>query len=432
MTLRTGVDGGNPYAFVTLYQCGGPSPQLTPSYPSEVVSLDGIHAPQTITDSDGPLAGLAVAAPAAIVTVTAHNGSGTASNCIAPLTCNITGADTQTLGAGTAAAAVALAAAGTSTITENVCTVNVDPRAICPPGIPSSPYYNSRTLPIKAVCPNFTSPAAGPSVLPDYLCGAYGPGGAGTGTGFGVIQGIASAVNVIPGLLNLNDENPDAFFPPGGTSECSPDGVFVDNISDGWGPLFTSGVEGIIPEGNHLIELTTGCGGDKQPTAGMSLMVVGTALELNNATQELGNLPKTLANFAEYKYFNLGVELAEDPIDLQNKVRLLEIITQSALFLAGGKNGCAEDTLYEADRYVINNATHFHGVPAIDPNAYGRTRARILNLFYTLYTRLDGNINPISPTGTPLNLIIDDPLLAPSLTGPPSSCSSRYLGPDGY
>jgi hypothetical protein len=160
----------------------------------------------------------------------------------------------------------------------------------------------------------------------------------------------------------------------------------------------------------------------------MSLMLIGATLNLANANQELGRLPKTLANFAEFKYVNLGVEVALDPIDLPQKVRLLEILVQGAIFLEAGKTGCAEDTLYEADRYVINNATHFGGAPTRDPNSYGRTRSRVLNLFYTLFTRLDGNVNPIN--GSPL--YINLPLLAPSLTGPPASCSSPYLGRDGY
>jgi hypothetical protein len=417
--LRTANQAGQSYAFVAANTCGT-GRGYGAAYPSYIWSMDGINPPVRYMETEGDLAGLAVSA--AISTI-AHNGSGTGAGCAAPMTCNITGGDTQSL-AGPGASQLTAA----DTITENVCTVTTDPRQICPPGIPSNPYYNSRELPVAAVCPNLPSGGAGSSVIPDYLCGGYGPGGAGSGTGFAVIQGIANGVNKIPGLLNLNDTNPDAFFPPGGTSECSPTGIFVDNISAGWGPWSLSPVEGTIPEGNRLIELSDGCGGDKETTSGMSLTLLGVTLDLANATQELGALPKTLANFAEFKYINLDVELAEDPIDLPNKVRIVEIITQSALFLAARKIGCAEDTLYEADRYVINNASHFHGTPARDPNSYGRTRARILNLFYTLFTREDGNVNPI--TGNNVNVNI--PLLAPSLTGPPASCSVPYLGRDGY
>jgi hypothetical protein len=418
---------------------GGPT-QTIALLASSVAISSGVVGNCPATDQRGVARPVSGANPScssgAYQFVPVQNGTGTAAGCTAPATCNITGGENQSIGAGTPAAAAALAAltGSAAVITENVCTVNVDPRQICPPGIPSSPYYSSRTLPLAAVCPNLPSGGAGTSVVPDYLCGAYGPSGAGSGTGFGVIQGMASGVNAIPGLLIANDTNPDAFFPPGGnySSECTPDGVFTDNISDGWGPLLTQSVEGTIPEGNHLIELTSGCGGDKQNTSGMSLTLIGVSLNLANATQELGNLPKTLANFAEFKYVNLGVEVAEDPIDTPNKVRLLEILAQGAAFVAVGKTGCAEYTLYEADRYVINNANHFHGAPALDPNSYGRTRSRILNLFFTLFTRLDGNPNPISPPGYTQNQIINDPLLAPGLSGPPASCSVPYLGTDGY
>lgn len=414
---------------------GGPT-QTIALLANSVAISDGVVANCPATDQRGAAHAVGSCSSGAYQFTSSpppvQNGTGTAAGCTSPATCNITGGETQSVAAGTPAAAAALAAltGSAAVISENICTVNVDPRAICPPGIPSSPYYNSATLPLAAMCPNLPAGGAGNSVVPDYLCGAYGSSGAGSGTGFAVIQGIANGVNGIPGLLIMNDANPDAFFPPGGNPslECSPDGAFIDSISDGWGPWSLSAVEGKIPEGNRIIDLTDGCGGNKQTSGGMSITLIGVSLDLANATQELGRLPKTLVNFAEYKYVNLGVELATDPVDAPNKIRLLEILAQSAVFLAEGRNGCAEDTLYEADRYVINNASHFHGVPALDPNSYGRTRARILNLFFTLFTRLDGNPNPITDLGPNINL----PLLAPSLSGPPASCSVSYLGPDGY
>jgi predicted outer membrane repeat protein len=431
----TGQEGLN---LNQLANNGGPT-QTIALLANSVANFDGVVANCPATDQRGvarPITGQSPSCSSGAYQFTGpppvQNGSGTTAGCTSPAICNITGGENQSIAAGTPAAAAALAAltGNAAVITESICTVNVDPRAICPPGVPSSPYYNSPTLPLAAMCPSLPSGGAGNSVIPDYLCGAYGSRGAGSGTGFAVIQGIANGVNGIPGLLVMNDANPDAFFPPGGnpSTECAPDGAFIDSISDGWGPWSLSPIEGIIPEGNRVMELTDGCGGNKLSSGGMSMYVIGTALNLNNATQELGRLPKTLVNFAEFKYLNLGVELAGDPIDLPNKIRLIEIVAQSAVFLAEGKNGCAEDTLYEADRYVINNANHFRGIPALDPNSYGRTRARILNLFFTLFTRIDGNPNPITDLGPNINL----PLLAPSLSGPPASCSVSYLGPDGY
>jgi hypothetical protein len=105
-----------------------------------------------------------------------------------------------------------------------------------------------------------------------------------------------------------------------------------------------------------------------------------------------------------------GISAGQRPL---TKARLLAIITDSALFLATGNHPCAEATLYDADAYVVANATVFAG-NSVDPNSYGRTRTRILNLFYTLYTRLDGFTNPI--TNNPL--YIGSPLLNPGFSSP--------------
>ncbi len=200
-------------------------------------------------------------------TVQLTGGSGTGTGCLT--TCNITGGEAQTI-TGTPAALAAVAALGSAgTITENVCIVTADPRQICGGVNPIAPYYSSTTLPVAAVCPNTQfDPGFGSTVIPDYFCGNYGAEGPGAGTGFAVVQGIANGVNEIPGLLQLNDANPDAFFgftptlssPP----ECSPINIPVDNISVGWAPWSLSPVEGSIPEGDRMIELTDGCGGEKQ------------------------------------------------------------------------------------------------------------------------------------------------------------------------
>lgn len=65
-----------------------------------------------------------------------------------------------------------------------------------------------------------------------------------------------------------------------------------------------------------------------------SLTLVGVTLNLTNAIQELGSLPKTMGYFAGFKYVNLIAEVSEDNITLSNKGRLLAILTDSALFLA--------------------------------------------------------------------------------------------------
>ena len=166
--------------------------------------------------------------------------------------------------------------------------------------------------------------------------------------------------------------------------------------------------------------------GEKNASGGVSVTLIGVTLNLSNAVQELGpaaahnSAPVNLAEFAGYKYANLFTEVAVDNVPLSNKVKLLAILTQSALFLATGSHACAETTLYDADKYVTANGTVFGG-NSIDPNSYGRTRTRILNLFYTLYTRLDGKPNPI----TSLSIDVPFPLLNPAFT--PPVCSKPHL-----
>lgn len=371
--------------------------------------------------------------------VGATNSSGTAAGCTAPATCNLTGGDSQTAASGTGAAAAALASltGSNAVITENVCIIAQDPRAICG-AIPSTPHYTKNTtFPVSEFCPGF-----GNTVVPDYLCGAYSSNGpmvppVAPNNGLAVLQGIGNGVNGIPGLLWLNDANPDVYFnftPTGGyASECNPEGLPInpntgnlDGISVGWAPWSGSPVEGTIPENPRVEEVTDGCGSQKNGSGGISITLIGVTLDLNNAIQELGPAAPhnsalvNLTEFAEYKYANLFTEVAEDNIPLSNKVKLLAIVTQSALFLATENRACAETTLYDADAYVAANGTAFLG-NSIDPNSYGRTRTRILNLFYTLYTRIDGQPNPIT------NLPIDVPfaLLNPAFI--PPVCSMPHL-----
>jgi CSLREA domain-containing protein len=367
------------------------------------------------------------------------SSTGTVAGCTAPAVCNLTGGDSQTVAAGTAAAAAALArlTGSNATITENVCLIAQDPCAICG-AISSTPHYTKNTtFPVSEFCPGF-----GNTVVPDYLCGAYSSNGpevppVAPNNGLAVLQGIGNGVNAIPGLLWISDANPDVYFhfiPIGEyASECNADGLPVspttgspDGISVAWAPWSGSAVEGAIPENPRVEEVTDGCGGQKNASGGVSVTLIGVTLNLSNAVQELGpaaahnSASVNLAEFAGYKYANLFTEVAVDNIPLSNKVKLLAILTQSALFLATGNHACAETTLHDADAYVAANGTVFGG-NSIDPNSYGRTRTRILNLFYTLYTRLDGQPNPI----TNLSIDVPFPLLNPAFT--PPACSKPHL-----
>jgi hypothetical protein len=368
---------------------------------------------------------------------TTTSSTGTASECTAPAVCNLSGGDSQTVAAGTTTAAGELAADSGDTITENLCTFP-DPRKICGAKPNNSGYYNQTTFPVSKFC----GASFGNTVVPDYLCGAYGSSGptdpAPPNNQLAVLQGISDPVNDIAGLLWLNDANPDVYFGfnPMGAPECNSIGLAIypngpqagqqDYISVAWAPWSGSAVEGSIPVSPRAAEVTDGCGGGKNPGPGVSITLIGVALNLSNATQELGpgvaHLPQPaqLVEFAEFKYANLFLDVAEANIPLSNKAHLEEIVIQSGLFLAAGNHKCAETTLYDADNYVINNASVFLG-NSVDPNSYGRTRTWLLNLFYTLYTRLDMQPNPI----TNLAVSVPFPLLAPGFT--PPVCSQSHL-----
>ena len=395
-TLRTGVEATNSYAFVTQYTCG----EGGASRPSQVWSMDGTST-QIVMENDGPLVGLAVS-----------GGTGTGAGCTGS-GCNLTGGVQQVI-KGTPAAIKAIQDLGSAgTIVENVCIVEQDPRQICNKNAPllkmGNKLYNSPTLPVTSVCPNsHFNPSFGNTVIPDYICGNYGPLGAGTGTGFVVIQGIAKGVDGIPGLLDYSDADPDEFF---GTTAQPCSTTNPADILFGWAPWSgDTNVEGTIPEGPNMIELTYGCGSSRGSSSGMSLILVGGALNLHGVTEFK---PNNLVSFAEFKYGNLLEDMAQAPIDKVQKLRLVQIITESEEFLIKGKSQCAARKLWRADKYVADHARHFHGKLGQDPNPYGRARSRLANLFFTIYSRIEGypppSVWPLSrPPGMCVNNEDDD------------------------
>jgi hypothetical protein len=391
-TLRT---AGNPYAFVTAYTQGNTDPgPFEGSNPSELLSLDGIHPPQTATENDGPLAGLAISGNIPPPPPPAEGGTGTSQGCAMPGGCNITGGvQQQIMGTAAAIAAVEALTPPNNLITENVCIVHADPRHICnnnAPPPPGNKLYNSKTLPVASVCPTTPpNPSFGNTVIPDYMCGNYGSGGEGSGTGLVVIQGIAKGVDSIPGLLDYSDANPDFFF--NSTRVPCPTQPLSD-ILVGWAPWTgDTNIEGTIPEGLNMTEVSYGCGSSKATSSGMSLLLVGTKLNLNGVTEFK---PNNLVSFAEFKYGNFLLDVAAAPIDLIQKVRLLAIVVESELFLINGNTQCAAKKIWRADKFVSDHAAHFHGTLGHDPNPYGRSRSRLANLFFTIYSRIEGNPPP--------------------------------------
>lgn len=435
-TLRTGVQSGISYAFVTAPAQLGAGSNLVTS-PSQLLELTQPGGVLSVTvssaQSDGALTGLAAQA-----TGTTGTGTGTGSGCISG--CNITGGANQTITGTTAAINAVNALTGTAaTITEVVCKVAKDPRKICGGTITTDPNYNAKELPVKSVCPDAVyNPSFGNSKIPDYICGNYADTlGYGFGTGFELILGRAEGIDAIPGLFIKNDVNPQFFFnspspacPQSATPPAAgraPMGkVFVPDVF-AWGTWSGSTVEGLLPEGNNLIDLGWGCGGGTGHSSGNSLMMLGGRLDLTNATKELGPNPtvNSFLKFATYKYANLGVEVLAGNISTPQKARLAQLIAKSAVFLASGgatNQDCAANKLWSADRYVTDKASNFFGTPGIDPNPYGRIRSRLANLFYVVFSEIEGQPPPVTWPALP----------APGFSAPGALCPTAYLDADGY
>jgi hypothetical protein len=60
---------------------------------------------------------------------------------------------------------------------------------------------------------------------------------------------------------------------------------------------------------------------------------------------------------------------------------------------------------------------HFHGISGFDPNSYGRSRSRLANLFFTIFSRIEGHPAPqVWP-----------------IANPPGICPGNIdIDPDGY
>ncbi len=422
-TLRTGVQAGTSYAFVTApAQVGAGSNLVT--YPSQLLELiqttgtctspftlanTGLCSTASSSESNGALTGLAVQ-------TTGPSGCLTG--------CNIPGGNGQVFtGTSTAINAVNALTSTTGTITDTVCIVPQDPRKICGGTNTKNSQYSATELPVSSVCPA----SFGSTKIPDYICGNYGPGGYGHGNGFVLIQGTAKGLDAIPGLFIKNDLNPDYWFsstpptcPQMGSSGMGAE--FVPGVF-GWAPWSGSAVEGMIPEGNDLIELTWGCGSSQGHSSGNSVVMGGGILNFAHATKELGPHPtvESYLKFAAYKYVNLVLDVAGGDIALTQKVRLEEIIVESAVFLAKGGTyyeECAANKLWSADKYVNDHGSDFFGVPGVDPNPYGRSRSRLANLVYTIFSEIAGQPPPIT---------------WPLSSAPGTACpASVYLDADGY
>jgi probable HAF family extracellular repeat protein len=251
------------------------------------------------------------------------------------------------------------------TVSESTCTVIPDPRIA---------QYGSCTghpLPVASVCPGF-----GTTVIPDTLCGGAGP----ANNGFMLVRTVAEGVDALSGILVDSEAFADTAL--GGTAPACPQTVGA------WAPRSDSAVEGTVPEGTNIVELTGGCGSSKGVSRGLSIYGVG--LTLNTAALPGGSLPEKLRIFTAEKYANLYRTIAAGNVTLAERIRVNACVAISEGFFIFNKAACAARTIVQCDAQVGANVGDFGSSPS-DPNVYGDIRGRLANLYLTINTRLLGN-----------------------------------------
>jgi len=312
----------------------------------------------------------------------------------------------------------------TGNVVENVCLVPVDPRLAQGGSCTSS-------LPVASVCAGFSSSV----VIPASLCGSSGP----TGKGFALVKTLSQAYaspGTFPfnGSLIFNDSNLQNVLPPSPTNPlCNPPAAGVTPLDTlVWAPLAG---EGVVAEGNNMVELTSGCDGGASKSYGLSLFGLGLGLN----TSATGGL----VSFAAAKYTTLSATItgevgeappvlpapippAVQPPDGNFTYQLQQCIATSQGAFANGSafyNGAALQLL-AADQQVaaVAGLAAPFTPDANYPNPSGALRTRLQNMYYTINTRINGNTASSSPPSPP------PPPPAPTIGGtPPTSAKARSL-----
>ena len=167
----------------------------------------------------------------------------------------------------------------------------------------------------------------------------------------------------------------------------------------GWAPRSASTVEGTVPEGNDMLELTGGCGSSKTGSRGLSIYGVG--LTLNTDALPGATRQEKLRGFTAEKYANLYKSIAEGNMTRAERIKVNACVAISELLFAT-RNLCpAARVIVDCDAQVAHDVAQFSGSPS-DPNVWGDIRGRLANLYLTINTRQLGNTP--NTTWPPTNL----------------------------
>jgi hypothetical protein len=225
------------------------------------------------------------------------------------------------------------------------------------------------------------------------------------------------------GALVFNDSELLDVLPPSPNNPvCNPPAPGVAPLATlAWAPLAG---EGTVVEGNNMLDITSGCDGSTSKSYGLSLFGVGLGV---NASATGG-----LSGFAAGKYGNLLATIQAQssagalpaplpPSSLPPRGNFTYQLQQCVSTSQGAFNkgpayysGAAAQVL-TADQdvaAVASLAAPFVPDTAF-PNPSGALRSRLQNLYYTINTRISGNLASSGPPSPP------PPAPSPSISGTP-------------
>jgi hypothetical protein len=291
---------------------------------------------------------------------------------------------------------------------------------------------NGQALPVNSVCPGFDTTGTN-MVIPGYMCGKSGDSAASTPQGFTLIKTLTNnsafngtiIENVTEGLAN--------------EPACLPGGTLL------WAPIAGEGTFVADGNTNETLELTDGCGTIHGGSSGGSLWGEGLAL---NTAFFAPSASTALASLADNKYVDL-----EGTIQSQLAANITPAVAGQLSTLGGA--GCvplsksyfdfaqfetgtqqgqdltiAADLLSNAgastcDTIVTSNIPPlsipgaFTQTPSSAPpvfNPSGQVRSRLANLYFTINSRILGNLpNASAPSWPP----------SPQLASPPGPFSNN-------
>ena len=404
--IKTGFQNGAPYAFAV--QAGSVADILEFGEGATVSGPGALLA--TISQNINHPEGIAVTNAASAAANTCNTTGG----------CNPTGLLSHTV-----------PGSSSPNLVENVCVVPVDPRVTVNGNTWSC---DGTALPVNKVCPGFDTTGAG-MVIPGYMCGMSGDSPAAPiPSGFTLIKTLTNN-GAFNGTIIENVTENVANEPA-----CLPGGTLL------WAPVAGEGTFVADRNTNETLELTDGCGTIHGGSSGGSLW--GEGLALNTAFFAVST-STALAMLADHKYVDLETTIQSELAANINPsvagqlasaggtgcVPLSRSYLDFAQFETGSQQGqdltIAADLLSNAgpntcDTIVTTNIASFTQSPTSSPpvfNPSGQVRSRLASLYFTINSRILGNLPNASAPSWP-------PRPSPPLTAPPSGFSTLPPLPD--